>query len=157
MRVHVLKIGVAFLAFMMLALSPTFSRHYSSLYAQDLAYWCTNLDVDVRACPHWQNCDIVIRYSANTLLPVIGTETGDRGAGSDQWIKIEDPITQQQGYLHSTQAHECSPESWQTRPVIPAVSETAREIYARGLAAGNNPQAFSKVGDCQNVEAYFLS
>lgn len=49
-----------------------------------------------------------------------------------------------------------SPEEWQTWPVIPVVSAHAREIYARGLARGNNPNAFSKVGDCQNIRQYFL-
>jgi len=42
-------------------------------------------------------------------------------------------------------------------PIIPVVSDTAREIYQRGLAMGNNPHAFSKVGDCQNVTTYFLA
>lgn len=48
------------------------------------------------------------------------------------------------------------PNDWQTLPVIPTVSERAREIYQRGLELGNNPRRFSKVGDCQNVESYFL-
>jgi hypothetical protein len=42
-------------------------------------------------------------------------------------------------------------------PVIPVVSQTAREIYQRGLEMGNNPRAFSKVGDCQAVVPYFLA
>ncbi|MFN2147815.1 MAG: hypothetical protein ACK2T2_05440 [Anaerolineales bacterium] len=42
-------------------------------------------------------------------------------------------------------------------PVIPAISEHALEIYARGIAAGHDPRAFSKVGDCQNVPSMFLS
>jgi hypothetical protein len=46
---------------------------------------------------------------------------------------------------------------WEDLPVIPTVSEHAREIYARGLAAGRDPHAFSKVGDCQNVPSMFLS
>jgi hypothetical protein len=40
---------------------------------------------------------------------------------------------------------------------LPAVSATAREIYQRGLALGNNPRAFSKIGDCNSVAPYFLS
>jgi hypothetical protein len=40
--------------------------------------------------------------------------------------------------------------------VIPEVTETAREIYRKGVAMGNNPKAFSKVGDCQNVREAFL-
>lgn len=46
---------------------------------------------------------------------------------------------------------------WQDLPVIPEISEAMREVYARGLELGNDPNAFSKVGDCQNVTAYFLS
>ncbi len=42
-------------------------------------------------------------------------------------------------------------------PITPTVSARAREIYQRGLALGNNPHAFSKIGDCQNVVAFFLA
>ena len=42
-------------------------------------------------------------------------------------------------------------------PIIPTVSQRAREIYQRGLALGNNPRAFSKIGDCQAVPPYFLA
>ncbi len=41
--------------------------------------------------------------------------------------------------------------------VLPQVSERAREIYRLGLALGNNPQAFSKVGDCLSVPPFFLA
>jgi len=37
------------------------------------------------------------------------------------------------------------------------VSQTARDIYQRGLALGNNPRAFSKVGDCNSATPYFLA
>jgi hypothetical protein len=33
----------------------------------------------------------------------------------------------------------------------------ARSIYARGQKAGNNPNAFSKVGDCESRTQWFLS
>jgi hypothetical protein len=46
-------------------------------------------------------------------------------------------------------------EPW--NPVIPTVSQTARDIYQRGQARGNNPRAFSKIGDCQSVPPYFLA
>lgn len=48
------------------------------------------------------------------------------------------------------------PEKWQAWPIVPQVSARAREIYQRGLALGNNPRAFSKIGDCQSVPASFL-
>jgi len=48
------------------------------------------------------------------------------------------------------------PEEWQDWPVIPEISERAREIYHNGMEMGNDPTAFSKVGDCQNLKEYFL-
>lgn len=48
------------------------------------------------------------------------------------------------------------PEDWQEWPIIPEVTETAKEIYFKGLAMGNDPHAFSKVGDCQNIKQAFL-
>jgi hypothetical protein len=44
-----------------------------------------------------------------------------------------------------------------TGPVLPTVSARAREIYQRGLELGNNPRAFSKVGDCMSVPPFFLA
>lgn len=41
--------------------------------------------------------------------------------------------------------------------VLPTVSARAREIYQAGLAAGNNPRKFAKVGDCMSVNPYFLT
>ena len=48
------------------------------------------------------------------------------------------------------------PEKWQEWPVIPVVSDRALEIYRAGIAQGNDPVHFSKVGDCQNIPQYFL-
>ena len=42
-------------------------------------------------------------------------------------------------------------------PVIPSLSPSALAIYQRGLQMGNNPRAFSKIGDCQSVVPYFLA
>jgi hypothetical protein len=50
-----------------------------------------------------------------------------------------------------------APDAWKDLPVIPTVSDTARAIYARGQKAGNNPNAFSKVGDCESRTAWFLT
>ncbi len=47
-------------------------------------------------------------------------------------------------------------EDWMNWPIIPEATDTAREIYRRGLAMGNNPHAFSKVGDGQNLSRIFL-
>jgi hypothetical protein len=50
-----------------------------------------------------------------------------------------------------------SPDAWMTEPTIPTVSQTARSIYQRGIEMGNDPHAFSKIGDCQSIPTYFLS
>jgi hypothetical protein len=47
--------------------------------------------------------------------------------------------------------------SWQDMPVVPEVSPAMQVVYARGLALGNNPHAFSKVGDCNTEVAFFLT
>jgi len=48
------------------------------------------------------------------------------------------------------------PDQWQDWPIIPAVSARAKAIYEKGVAAGNDPHRFSKVGDCQNITSFFL-
>lgn len=49
-----------------------------------------------------------------------------------------------------------SPDDWKDFPVIPEVHASIKEIYQRGIALGNNPLAFSKVGDCGSTPAWFL-
>ncbi len=48
------------------------------------------------------------------------------------------------------------PEQWQDWPIIPELSPHAARIYQQGLAMGNDPHAFSKVGDCQSITEAFL-
>ncbi len=48
------------------------------------------------------------------------------------------------------------PDAWQSLPVVPELSEKARQIYARGRELGTDPHAFSKVGDCESRTTWFL-
>lgn len=48
------------------------------------------------------------------------------------------------------------PEQWREWPVVPAITNRAVQIYLQGLAQGNNPRHFGKVGDCQCVNASFM-
>ena len=41
-------------------------------------------------------------------------------------------------------------------PVIPAISERARQIYATGQSIGRDPHVFAKVGDCMTADESFL-
>ncbi len=117
---------------------------------------CANREVFVKTCTRFA-CANLFSYSPNTLISIVGMESGDREAGNDQWLHIVDPLMRKDGYAHSTFARECTPPAWQTKPIFPTVSKAAREVYEKGIKLGNNPRAFSKVGDCQNVDAYFLS
>jgi hypothetical protein len=47
--------------------------------------------------------------------------------------------------------------AWMDLPIIPEISVRALEIYAEGIKMGNDPNSFSKVGDCQNVPSMFVS
>ncbi len=49
-----------------------------------------------------------------------------------------------------------TPIAWQNMPVIPVVGPRVIEIYRQGLMLGNNPHAFSKIGDCGTTPAWFL-
>lgn len=48
-------------------------------------------------------------------------------------------------------------EDWQSWPVIPTASETMRELYRRGQESGNNPRAFSKIGDGEISAEWFFT
>ena len=50
-----------------------------------------------------------------------------------------------------------SPEDWQDWPVVPTVSPEMKAVYQRGLALGNNPAAFSKIGDGEISTVWFLT
>ena len=46
---------------------------------------------------------------------------------------------------------------WQRMPVIPKqISARVREIYQNGLALGNDPHIFSRIGDCASAAPAFL-
>jgi hypothetical protein len=47
------------------------------------------------------------------------------------------------------------PNAWDNLPVVAAATPGARRIYANGLALGNDPHAFSVLGDCLSL-AYNL-
>ncbi len=58
--------------------------------------------------------------------------------------------------LSPTPAPRLKPDTWRLWPVVPEVTKRAKEIYRQGIAMGNNPHAFSKVVDYENVSNTFL-
>jgi hypothetical protein len=49
-----------------------------------------------------------------------------------------------------------NPETWAVMPVIPKLGPRALDILKDGLAMGNNPHAFAKIGDCESQASWFL-
>ena len=82
-----------------------------------------------------------------TFTPTPETPLSDSSGNSEGTIPSKTP----------TPTSTKLPESWQLYPVIPEVSPRAIEIYQRGIAMGNDPHHFSKIGDCQNISTYFLA
>ncbi len=41
-------------------------------------------------------------------------------------------------------------------PIVPTVDPAMRAVYQAGLAQGNNPHVFAKLGDCMTENPYFL-
>src|SRR5512146_2352446 len=49
------------------------------------------------------------------------------------------------------------PERWQEWPVVPErISPRTIGIYQEGRKLGNNPRAFSKIGDCESTPTWFM-
>lgn len=62
------------------------------------------------------------------------------------------PATQDVSQLAPT----LDPQDWKNFPVIPTIGQASRQIYQHGQELGNNPHAFSNVGDCGSTPAWFL-
>ncbi len=54
-------------------------------------------------------------------------------------------------------AYSISCDDWQSLPVIPVVSENVRKLYKHGQESGNNPHAFSKIGDGEISTDWFFT
>lgn len=48
-------------------------------------------------------------------------------------------------------------QDWPSWPVTPTVSEAMRALYQRGQSGGNNPRAFSKIGDGEISADWFFT
>ena len=83
-------------------------------------------------------------------------------SGSKQ--NAEQPIATQPAEPTATAAetaivdlHELSADQWKEWPVFPtAATDRLRQIYQKGLENGNNPRAFSVLGDCQSQPDVFM-
>ena len=107
-------------------------------------------------CPG-TDCATVATLPADTALTVLETISDDSDPEAEVWLRVSVPESTVEGYINATLVSAYVPNSWRELPVIPLVDVSMREVYAQGLELGNNPNALSVVGDCQNVSAYFLA
>jgi hypothetical protein len=71
-------------------------------------------------------------------------------------INTKTPTKTTQSSPTETDQATLRPDEWKELPITPEISQTTLEIYRRGLEMGNNPTAFSKIGDCGSTPAWFL-
>jgi len=86
--------------------------------------------------------------------PQVPTQTPTEQPPAAQ-AAIEQPIENLDAAAQQADAPDAN--AWMSLPVVPTISNTAREIYQKGLALGNNPNAFSKIGDCNSLSLRFLT
>jgi hypothetical protein len=148
-----------------LILMALFSAGAAEVVAQEIAsvpgevseYRVTTARVNIHTCPTL-DCETLTTYPEGTPLMVLGSETGDTVQENSEWFLIRDALTGREGYISAALTADKVYEDWQTRPVFPLeISEAMKAVYRDGLARGNNPNAFSKTGDCQNVLPTFLA
>ena len=56
----------------------------------------------------------------------------------------------------STPRPTLSPDEWEKLPIVPKISDSIIDMYQHGLELGNDPHAFSKIGDCGSTPSWFL-
>ena len=79
------------------------------------------------------------------------TASSPEGGGSTSQANVVTPI-------NATMTATPTPDFWKDLPVVPSgISDRVRAVYQRGLGMGNNPHAFSKIGDCHSTNPYFLA
>jgi hypothetical protein len=110
-----------------------------------LVFFCLLLAL-TSCTPEWGSISVATPSSTESGLPVqTGTPTETLPPG-------ETPSPT------SSPTPTFSPASWNSLPIYPQdVSQRMVEVYQRGLARGRDPRHFSKFGDCQNVNPYFLT
>lgn len=146
---------LSILLFVLLLMIPI-TQAQDATEAGEVTYYRTTKEANLRECAEL-DCPLIRPYWGDALLLVDAVVDGEEHKESTQWLQVYDHLTSQTGYIHSSLTEAFTPEPWMTAPILPQVTDTTREIYARGLELGNNYNRFSKVGDCQNVSSHFLS
>jgi len=93
-------------------------------------------------------------YQATKTLPPIPVSPTPIPSATKTVVKTQKPSPTL--VPTSTSEPTPGPDAWRLQPVIPIISDSVVQIYQRGLQLGNNPRAFSKIGDCGTTPTWFL-
>jgi hypothetical protein len=95
---------------------------------------------------------LILVFTACTSAPVTSQPKTETTVTQIESTEVVEATKEATATPHPT----LRPDEWKTLPVVPTVTDTAREIYQRGLAMGREPNVFSKVGDCQTNTGFYL-
>jgi hypothetical protein len=95
------------------------------------------------------------RNSTSTTLPTTKTEIS---AVEEKPINLTIPAAETQiPTIVNSEYEVLDPENWKAWPIIPSgISDRMRQIYQEGLSNGNNPNAYSILGDCNSEPDVFM-
>src|SRR5512145_407593 len=95
---------------------------------------------------------VICQIAALVVLVLLGISSGARAMGdpTPTLAPIQDPVM---GEFDPESVAEIDVAEY---PIIPEFSEYALAIYREGLDRGNNPHAFTKMGDCMTDDPNFL-
>lgn len=109
--------------------------------------------------------DILLKSLSLYILVLLGACANPTHATQPLQVTLPPPNTSQPAITETGETVTPIPppfevvscEDWQSFPVVPTVSEYVRAVYQRGQTTGNNPQAFSKIGDGEISTAWFFT
>jgi hypothetical protein len=105
--------------------------------------------------PNFSTLTPTLTLTPTAILTRVNTPTGTPNPGI--WASATALATRA---IHkeatATLLPTASPENWQDWPVVPEISAKAIEIYQKGQQMGNDPRAFSKVGNCLSNPKFYL-
>ena len=109
---------------------------------------------------------LIFNFRTTNPDPPMVTQTPITESNSDQTplttatvnepLSIQ-PLSNQTEESQPTQVVQFIPENWKDWPIMPvSVSDELRLVYRQGIANGNNPNAFSVLGDCNSEPKVFM-
>jgi len=105
-----------------------------------------NLSATLELPPQESTASPTITQPATTAIPAI-TDTSTPELPETETITPAPSLTPSPTF---------DPAAWTALPVMPQLDERVKAIYQRGQELGNDPRAFSKIGDCGSTPAWFL-